>query len=157
MQQEKSKGNAVKLVKDKLFVNGVEHVPGPAAEHQRQKQDCQQEHINIISWNVNGLLRKLTDLEFINYVQNYDILLLSETWLTKKDHLNFDINGYISEHIFGNKSAGVKKGRYSGGISIYYKNCLKDKIKVLEKRQTGIMWIKFLKTFFRLIKMFTFV
>lgn len=37
MQQEKSKGNAVKLVKDKLFVNGVEHVPGPAAEHQRQK------------------------------------------------------------------------------------------------------------------------
>ena len=37
MQQERNKGNTVKLVKDKLFVNGVEHVPGPAAELQRQK------------------------------------------------------------------------------------------------------------------------
>lgn len=37
MQQERNKGNTMKLVKDKLFVNGVEHVPGPAAELQRQK------------------------------------------------------------------------------------------------------------------------
>ena len=68
--------------------------------------------------------------------------------MTKKDHLNYDIKGYNSEHNFGNKSAGVKKGRYSGGISIYYKNCFKDKIKVLEKRQTGIMWIKISKDTF---------
>ena len=34
---------------------------------------------------------------------------------------------------------GAKKGRYSGGISIYYKNCFKDQIKVLEKNQSGIL------------------
>lgn len=62
--------------------------------------------------------------------------------MTKKDILNLDIQGYTCEHIFGNKSAGAKKGRFSGGISIYYKNCLKGKIKVLEKNQVGIMWIK---------------
>ena len=55
------------------------------------------------------------------------------------------ISGSISticEHIYGNKSAGIKKGRYSGGISIYYKNCFSDQIKIIEKIQCGIMWIK---------------
>lgn len=71
--------------------------------------------------------------------------MFSETWITKKDHLTFDIQGFTSEHIFGNKSAGVKKGRYSGGISMYYKNSLKNKIKVVEKNQSGIMWVKISK------------
>ena len=46
---------------------------------------------------------------------------------------------YSCDHIFGNKSTGTKKGRYSGGISIYYKNCFKDQIKIIEKKQCGIM------------------
>lgn len=94
---------------------------------------------------MNGILRKLTDLDFINYIKKYDIVLVSETWVSKKDHLNLDIQGYTSEHIPGNKSAGAKKGRYSGGISIFYKNFLKDKIQIVDKNQIGILWVKILK------------
>ena len=72
-------------------------------------------------------------------------MLLNETWISNNDHLNLDIRGYTSEHIFGNKSIGTRKGRYSGGISIYYKNSLKDKIKVVEKHQIGILWLKISK------------
>ena len=36
MQQEKNNGKTVKLVKDKLFVNGVEYKPGPAPGQQQQ-------------------------------------------------------------------------------------------------------------------------
>ena len=68
--------------------------------------------------------------------------------MTQKDSLNLDIQGYSCEHLFGNKSAGAKKGRFSGGISLYYKNCLNGKIKVLEKSKTGIMWIKISKDIF---------
>lgn len=93
-------------------------------------------------------MRKLSDVDFINYITEYDIILLNETWLTKKDNFNFEIQGYTCEHIFGNKSAGAKKGRFSGGISIYYKNCFKDKIKVIEKNQSGVMWLKILKEVF---------
>ena len=75
-------------------------------------------------------------------------MLLNETWISNNDHLNLDIGGYISEHIFGNKSIGTRKGRYSGGISIYYKNSLKDKIKVVEKHQIGILWLKISKDIF---------
>ena len=74
--------------------------------------------------------------------------MLTETWLTKKGLYNVDIQGFESEHIFGNKSVGVKKGRYSGGVSIYYKTHLKDKIKIVEKNQCGIMWIKIQKELF---------
>lgn len=93
-------------------------------------------------------MRKLSDVDFINYITEYDIILLNETWLTKKDNFNFEIQGYTCEHIFGNKSAGAKRGRFSGGISICYKNCFKDKIKVIEKNQSGVMWLKILKEVF---------
>ena len=53
---------------------------------------------------MNGLVRKLTDTEFLEYISQYDIIFLSETWISKKDQLKLEINGYKSVHIFGNKS-----------------------------------------------------
>ena len=53
-----------------------------------------------------------------------------------------DINGYCCEHIHGNKSKNTRKGRYSGGISFYYKTKFKKYIKVMEKQQSGIIWVK---------------
>ena len=86
--------------------------------------------------------RKLGDVDFLQLVNRYDIILFSETWLSDSDNSNLEIQGYKCEHIHGNKSAGVRKGRYSGGISIYYKNCFSGQIKIIEKIQCGIMWIK---------------
>ena len=34
MQQQKNKGNTVKMVNDKLYVNGVEYVPGQQQQQQ---------------------------------------------------------------------------------------------------------------------------
>ena len=68
--------------------------------------------------------------------------MFSETWLSDSVQLNLDIQGYTCDHINGNKSTGAKKGRYSGGLSIYYKKCLKNKLKIVEKNQCGILWIK---------------
>ena len=45
-------------------------------------------------------------------------------------------------HIFGNKSPNARKGRLSGGISLYFRDNLTDKITVVEQNQSGIMWIK---------------
>ena len=80
--------------------------------------------------------RKLSDVDFIEYIYKYDadVYFFSETWLSGSDQLNLDIQGYTCDHLYGNKSAGSTKGRYSGGISIYYKNYLKNSIKVVEKK-----------------------
>ena len=99
------------------------------------------EQLKVLSWNIHGLCRKFT-FRFFEYVNDFDILLFSETSLSSKTSSNLDINGYFSQHIFGNKSPGTVKGRYSGGISLYAKNYLKNKIKIVEQNQNGVLWIK---------------
>ena len=69
-------------------------------------------------------------------------MFLSKTWVSKTEHTNLDINGYICEFIPGNTTRRSRKGRFSGGISLYYKSYLKNYITVLEKHQSGIFWIK---------------
>ena len=62
-------------------------------------------------------------MDFIEYIYKYDAdaYFFSETWLSGSDQLNLDIQGYTCDHLYGNKSAGSTKVRYSGGILIYYK------------------------------------
>ena len=75
-------------------------------------------------------------------INKYDIILLSETWISDKHILNLEINDFESFHIYGQKTRGVKKGCQSGGISIYYKKELKEHISVIEKNDFGIVWLK---------------
>ena len=56
--------------------------------------------------------------------------------------MNFDIPGFCSELIPGNKTKNTTKGRYSGGLAFYYKNNLKNCISIVKTDQTGILWIK---------------
>ena len=81
-------------------------------------------------------------MDFINYVSSYDVLLLCETWISKKHTSNLNIEGYECFHLFGNKSVGTKKGRFSGGISVYFRSKYKDKISIVEKNDNGIIWLK---------------
>ena len=77
-----------------------------------------------------GLKRKLADTDFLDFVKQYDVIFLCETWLNRKETCNLDISGYQSDHIFGTKSKTAKRGRYSGGLSVYYKTEFKNKVKV---------------------------
>lgn len=72
----------------------------------------------------------------------YDLILLSETWISNKHLVNLDIDGYESFHLFGHKSIKTKKGRQSGGISVYFRKELKNKISIAEKNDFGIIWLK---------------
>ena len=110
---------------------------------------CQTEpDLRILSWNINGLHNKLADNDFINEISHHDIIILTETWITKRHHLNLDIPGFHGEHLFGNKSTDRNKGRTSGAISLYCKHSLKNMVEVVEKLQCGIMWIKLSRDLF---------
>ena len=50
----------------------------------------------------------------------------------------------------GNKSNNVQRGRYSGGISIYFRKSLQKYITVVEKPQNGIAWVVLSKERFNL-------
>lgn len=95
-----------------------------------------------------GLSRKLLDPDFIETVQKYDVVFFTETWLSKSTCVNLDIKGYDCFHVYGNKTQNVKKGRYSGGLSIYYRQTLAKKVEIVETNQYGIFCVKFGKTLF---------
>ena len=44
--------------------------------------------------------------------------------------------------MFASKSLGTTKGRFSGGISVYFKTELKDYVTVAEKNDYGLLWLK---------------
>ena len=46
-------------------------------------------------------------------------VFLSETWISSKHVDNLELQNFESYHIYGQKTRGVKKGHYSGGISVY--------------------------------------
>ena len=108
MEKEKSNGKDVMFVKDKLFIDCVEYKPPQVQQPNQQQQQtskrCHQGHLKVLSWNVNGLLRKLSDPDFVEYIQNFQIIFMFETWLTRKQQHNLEIEGYKSVHIFRNKS-----------------------------------------------------
>ena len=97
---------------------------------------------------MNGLIRKITDEHFHNYISSFDLVLLTETWINEKHQINLDINKYKSFHLHGNKSPRTKKGRTSGGISVYYKKKLENYISVVETNNIGFLWVKLDKKLF---------
>ena len=59
--------------------------------------------MEIISWNVFGLIRKLGDTDFLDLINQYHIAFLCKTWIGKNDTCNLEIPRYRSEHVFGTK------------------------------------------------------
>jgi exonuclease III len=81
----------------------------------------------------------------LTFIENFDLIFLSETWLSSDEHSNFDINGFYCVHIFGSKSKNTKKGRHSGGITFYYRKQFKNYIHIVDKLKQGIIWVKISK------------
>ena len=44
----------------------------------------------MIAWNVNGLLRKLSYTDFVEFINAYDVISLSETWISSKHVANLN-------------------------------------------------------------------
>ena len=81
--------------------------------------------MTILSWNINGLRNKLTDFEFIAYLERFDIFSVIETWENVKsdDILNLFPNHFS---IFCAAEKVSKFGRAMGGIIVFIKKQYKQ-------------------------------
>ena len=135
MDREKAAKKQVKWAGARLLVRD-----GKDGVFREIKKQDKREKFNIISWNINGLIRKLSDTDFLELINSYDFFLFSETWASTS--FNLELNGFQSFHIPGIKGNNSKQGRKSGGISMYYKTEYTVNIFVVEKFNNGIMWIR---------------
>ena len=98
-------------------------------------------------WNIQGLVKKLCDLDFLQSINHYDVIFLTETWCNK--HSNIKINGY-TEFSCPRPKSSRRARRDSGGLVIYCKNPIAEGVKLIKSNDKGIMWVKFDKMFFSL-------
>ena len=112
------------------FSPNVTHTPG----HQ-----VGQHNFSISYQNIEGLHGSLgCKAENIKKKAKADITFFSETWSCDHDK---DIPGYTHYFNDGYKLPHCNKGRSSGGLLLYFRNYLKDKISVL-KNTPYVIWLK---------------
>lgn len=95
---------------------------------------------------MQGLVKKLIDPDFLDYINAYDVLLLTETWCNK--YSNIDIQGY-TVYSCPRPKCSKRAKRDSGGIAIYCKNKLVDGLEIVKMDNKGIVWLKLKSSFFR--------
>lgn len=79
---------------------------------------------------------------FFFKLQEYDVVILSETYLGYSDNLQVD--GYSYFPVCRNVSSN---GRYYGGLGIFRKISIKNQIKILSSTFKDFQWVKFEKDF----------
>lgn len=102
--------------------------------------------VSVAAWNIHGLKSKVTDSDFINLIEKYDIVLLSETWLSVNESCM--LNGF--EHVLVNRPRRNRAGRNSGGLAVYYKSHIKRGVTITKIDPCGIIWLKLSRQFFSL-------
>lgn len=90
-------------------------------------------HLKLGHWNVKGLKAKQDDVDFFNEIKDFDICVLTETWLTKI----VEFENFTSFILEASKIPG-KRGRFSGGVQILVKKNIRKSIKFEKKMDYGI-------------------
>ena len=102
-------------------------------------------HFQILSFNVEGLKTKLDDPSFLELIQKYDIIILTETW--KADTLKINIEGFWDYSQVRPKHKNAI--RHSGGITVLAKNHLRFGLKLVEDTEE-FLWFRLKKSLFQL-------
>ncbi len=83
--------------------------------------------IKILAWNIHGLSDKLGYPEICSKLRKYDVILLSETWLSDmSSEKEYKLSGYEPKSI---PRAG---GKSSGGLILYVKNNVKKYVSFVK-------------------------
>lgn len=95
------------------------------------------EMLKILTWNANGLIQRLDELEIFIRGKDIDICLVCETHLTKQS--NVKIRGYSEYHAFHPSE------RARGGSSLFIKECIEHSAEIkieLEAMQVTTVRVK---------------
>ena len=96
------------------------------------------EALRICSWNIRGLTREKLDEEILGKLFNqYDILMLSETWFVNENEL--EIDNFKMYH-FNRAILDKRAKRGSGGIAVYVKHEISGNVHPISSYCDNIAW-----------------
>ena len=102
--------------------------------------------VNIISWNINGLTPdKLNKNVLGSFLEDYDIILLCETWASEQD--DFTLEGF-KYYNYPRKYKHHAAKRNSGGLGVFIRNELQNGVTIWTNTDDVIAWIILKRSFF---------
>ena len=135
------------MIRDKLFVEGVEYKE--QAQVHPQKGSGEGQGVSILSWNVECLRTCLLDIDFISFIEQYDLIFCSVTWQTSRD--SFELSGYECFDVPRLSSLTAnRRNRGHGGICCLSEMNYQMVYKFLKKNPDGFLWVQLDREFFDL-------
>jgi len=101
--------------------------------------------IKILNFNVEGLKSELEDLSFLELINEHDICLLNETW--RGEDSKICLPGFWDFSVI--KPKRTKRGRPSGGLTIFCKENLRKGVKI-DSFGEWFVWLRLDSQFFNL-------
>lgn len=94
--------------------------------------------LSFLSWDVGGLNSLLLNTDCVNFITNYDIVSLQETWLIDADHYKSEFSEYT---MFMCKAIESDKGgRNMGGVIVLVKNTIVRYVnRICEFFENGVL------------------
>ena len=104
-----------------------------------QNRQHNKRQLSYLAWNVEGLLDKLEDDEFYEFITNHDICCLSETFTRFSFDFNIKFKDYIYSHCEAVKYSHM--GRASGGLLMLIKKDITEFVQIIETNAQNILGI----------------
>ena len=82
--------------------------------------------LKVLFWNINGRVTFLRDTNILAWLNNFNLIFLSETHFTEGQI--FDIHGYNTYH---NTNSIVSDAKPRGGLSCFIKNNIHSHVKTV--------------------------
>ena len=108
--------------------------------------------VSFMFWNIKGLAPVISShkelLDLTKQIFNFDFVGFTETWLkpeeVKSDVYNNTFTGYKCISVCRGGRATNKQSRivHRGGLSLYYKSCLKGSVHLIKHYDGDIMWLR---------------
>ena len=102
--------------------------------------------VAFLSWNIDGISKKLKDDEIVSMIVKYDIVALQETHTATRNVSNgsvyTNLNNYNTYIKHSKKTKGTKCGRGSGGLLFLYRDDLSPYIDTIHSNNDYTQWIK---------------
>lgn len=92
--------------------------------------------MNILFWNIEGLKGKLENRNVIDYLNCFDLLCLVETW-TGLGEIP-ELLGF--ECICRGGMREADRGRYPGGIAVFYQSKMTRQVTEIRSSMKEIIW-----------------
>ena len=105
------------------------------------------EFVNIISWNVAGLLGRLLESDVTSFLKKHDFICLQETFLQYNFNTDIKFNNYsVTQSLAGRLS---ETGRPSGGVILLWKKKYDNLVECIDTKINNVVCIKIKKEMLR--------